>query len=303
MEPLKKYPLEITSVTSMTDDGGSTGQLRAAFGVLPPGDIRRHIAVLSDAPDWKKKMWSFRFGEEEFEGGHKGHSFGNVFIAGLEKNLKDYGEVLRECCKFMEVDKRYRPYPATLGKVTLCAELEDGQVIEGESEIDVPKKHSSDLRIKRIFLKPAVKAYKNTLLEIERADALIFGPGDLYSSTLPCFLPLGIKTAISKSKAKKILVCNVMDKRGETNGFTAEDFASEVEKYIGTNLDSVLCNASRPDKDVLRAAKRADGSLLEPVGFGGATDKDKFIEMDLLKKGAIEHDAKKTGEAIWKLIR
>lgn len=302
LEPLKKYPTQITSITSMTDDGGSTGALRRELGVLPAGDIRRHILAFSDAPEWKKKLWNFRFGNEEFGNGHNGHNFANVFMAGLERNMKNYEEVLEECCRFMEVDKKYRPFPATLSKTTLCAELENGQIIEGENEIDVPKRHSADIKIKKIFLKPAVNAYKNALAEIEKADALVFGPGDLYSSVLSCFLPSGIKSAISKSRAKKILVCNIFTKKGETGGFSIEDFARETEKYIDTELDCILYNKNIPDKSVAEKAKREDASLLEPAGCGKSLDKNKFIGISLLKKGTVLHDPKRTGEMIWKMV-
>lgn len=302
LEPLKKYPCEIASITSMTDDGGSTGQLCRELGVLPPGDIRRHIAAFSGAPEWKKRLWAMRFGQEEFEGGHKGHSFGNVFMAGLSKNLKTYDDVLEKCREFMEIDKKYKPLPATIGKVTLCAELENGDIIEGESEIDVPKLHSANLKIKKIFLKPQAKAYAPALTEIARADALIFGPGDLYSSVLACLLPSGMKKAISLSKAKKILVCNIMNKRGETDGFGVEDFTAQFEKYIGAELDYVLYNKNIPDENTIEISKKEDDSLLSPVILEKDLDKNKFIGVNLLKKGEVNNDPKKTGEAIWKLI-
>ena len=108
LEPLKKYPVKITGVTSMVDNGGSAGQLREDFNVLPPGDIRRHFIALSNAPQWKKDLFKFRFGREEFEGGHKGHNFANVFIGGLEYILKDYRKVLKIVHDFMELKKEYQ---------------------------------------------------------------------------------------------------------------------------------------------------------------------------------------------------
>jgi len=302
LSSLKQYPLEITSITSMTDDGGSTGELRRTLGVLAPGDIRRHILAFSDAPVWKQKLWAMRFGSEEFGGGHKGHNFGNIFLAGLCQNLKSYDEVLEECRAFMEVPKKYKPLPATLGNVTLCAELESGQIIEGESEIDVPKLHDADDKIKRIFLKSQAKAYAPALLEIEKADVLIFGPGDLYSSTLACLLPIGMKKAVANARAKKILICNSMNKSGETNGFSVEDFASEAEKYIGTDLDFVLYKKNIPSEELIEEARREYIGMLSPVPFDGKLDKDKFIGVNISKKGSVELDAKKTGAAIWKLI-
>jgi uncharacterized cofD-like protein len=302
LEPLKKYPLQLTSITSMTDDGGSTGQLRRDFGVLPPGDIRRHILALSEAPKWKKELWRFRFGGDEFEGGHKGHNFGNIFMAGLETKLSSYGEVLDACRQFMMIPEKYTPLPATINKVALCAELENGQIIEGESEIDVPKAHEAEMKIKRVFLKPAAKAYTPTLKAIREADVLIFGPGDLYSSLVPCLLPGGIASAVAKSKARKILICNIMNKRGETGGFTVWDFARELEKYIGVELTTVVYNSVRPQAGVMSQAKKKDPSLLTAVAGFENLDKKKFIGLSLLKKDTLEHDPKKTGKILWKMI-
>lgn len=302
LEPLKKYPLKISSVSSMVDNGGSTGALCKEFDILPPGDIRRHILAFSEAPKWKKELWQLRFGKEEFEDGHKGHNFANVFIAGLERKLKDYSEVLRECSVFMEIPKKYKPLPATLSKTVLCAELQDGEIAEGESEIDVPREHDANLKIKRIFLKPSVRACKETLAAIQEADVLIFGPGDLYSSILPCFLPVGIRAEIFKSKAKKILVCNIMRKKGETNDFCVEDFARETEKYIGTKLDYVLYNNNIPGDDIVETARQEDASLLEPVAFGKDLDEKKFCGMNLVKKNTVLHNARRTGEAVWRIL-
>ncbi|MDD3190281.1 MAG: YvcK family protein [Candidatus Pacebacteria bacterium] len=302
LETLKKYPAEITSVTSMADDGGSTGQLRRDFGVAAPGDIRRHILAFSDAPKWKKDLWGFRFGNEEFEGGHKGHSFGNVFIVGLSRNIKNYGDVLEKCRQFMEISKKYKALPATMGNITLCAELEDGQIVEGESAIDVPKDRDANLKIKKIFLKSQAKAYPEVLSEIKKADFLVFGPGDLYSSILPCFLPLGIKKAIASSRAQKILVSNIMNKKGETGGFSVEEFARETEKYIGTELDFVLYNKDIPDNTLVQKKRKEDASILDSVEFSGNLDRERFIGANLVKRDTVSHDPAKTGRAIWKLM-
>lgn len=302
LEELKGYKVDIVSVTSMADDGGSTGQLREEFGVLPPGDVRRHILAFSNAPKWKKELWNFRFGREEFAGGHKGHNFANVFIAGLEKNLKKYDEVLEECYDFMEVPKNLRVMPATTSKVILCAELEDGSLIEGEGEIDVPKKHDGNLKIKRVFLNTAAKAYRELIDEIIKADVIIIGPGDLYSSLLACFLPQGIQSAIKKSKAKKIFVCNVMNKFGETGDFSVVDFTSEVEKYIGTEVNHVLYNKNIPEESLIFEAKKKDASLLGPVRLDKDMDKEKFVGINLLEKGTVLHNPKKTCEMIWRLV-
>lgn len=301
LEELKKRPVEITSVTSMVDSGGSTGQLRRDFNVLPPGDIRRHILALSGAPEWKKALWKFRFGHEEFDGGHKGHNFANIFIVGLECALKDYGKALDFVHEFMEV--KGRCMPATTDKVQLCALLENGKEIVGEDEIDVPKNHDSAIKIKEVYLKPKARAYPPVLDAIKGADAISLGPGDFYSSIIPCLLPEGIKAAIQKSHAKKILICPAMTKSGETNGFSVQDFVAITEKYLGCSLDYALFNTNIPGKDIVAKyrEREKESGLLEPVSLGNASGK-KFAGLNLLAEGdAVEYDSKKVVDALIKL--
>ncbi len=302
IEELKKYPIQITGVTSMVDNGGSTGQLREDFNVLPPGDIRRHILALSDAPKWKKELFKFRFGREEFAGGHKGHNFANVFIAGLEYILKDYRKVLKIVHEFMEV-KKHKALPATIDKVQLVAELENGEIVEGEDEIDVPKKHDPKLRIKKLYLKPQARIFPPTKKAILEADLLTFGPGDLYSSVIPCFLPEGMSQAIKRSKAKKVYICNAMTKLGETNNFSVLDFANEIEKYLNCQLDFVIYNIEIPDQQRIQEYKKTEPLLLDLVKINPGLDKKKFIGKNLLvKSGPIVHDFKKVAKILMRLI-
>jgi len=299
LKGLKKYDLDITSVTSMVDSGGSSGQLRKDFNVLPPGDIRRHLLALSEAPEWKKELFKFRFGREEFGDGHGGHSFGNAFIAGLEYVLKDYEEVLKIVHEFLEV--KGRCLPATTEKTNLAAILENGQEIFGEDEIDVPKAHDPNLKIKKIFLKPEAKAYRPVLDAIENADLIVIGPGDLYSSLIPCVLPRGIKESLEKSNAKKILIVPAMTKIGETNGFSVLDFANEMERYIGSPLDFVIYNNFVPEKERVEKYKKEELNVHEIVGINKDLDEKKFIGLDLLvKSGEIVYDPDKLADAVMK---
>jgi len=282
LEPLKKYQVKIISVTSMTESGGSTGQLGKDFNVLPAGDISRHLVGLSDAPEWKKKLFYLRFGREKFPGGHIGHRFGTVFISLTEYVLGDFKKALKSAHDFMEV-RKHKVLPATLNKTQLMAELEDEKIIEGEDEIDVPKKHDSRLKIKRVFLKPKAKAYKPVLEAIKNGDLIVFGPGDLYSSIIPCFLPKGIKKALQRSKAKKVFICSLMTKRGETNKFSVLDFTDEIEKYIGCVLDFVIFNNFFPNKKIKEKYKKENPTLLNFVNFDKSlADNKKFIGANLL---------------------
>jgi uncharacterized cofD-like protein len=298
---LKNYPVNLTSVASMFDSGGSSGQLREDFNVLPQGDIRRHILALSGAPGWKKKLWNFRFGREKFKGGHRGHSFGSVFLAGLEYFLKDYRKTLSIARSFMKV--KHRTLPITTDKVNLAAELEDGTIIEGEDEIDFPKKHNPNLKIKKLFLKPRAKIFPDTKKAILKADLITIGPGDLYSSIIACFLPEGVKEALKKSKAKKIFICSAMTKLGETKNFSVLDFVQEVEKYLGFPLDYVIYNTEIPEKKRIKEYKGKEKLFLDLVGIdplvnSGQAEK-KFIGRNLLvKAGPIIYDSKKVAKII-----
>lgn len=300
---LRKHDVEITSITSMVDSGGSTGQLRKDFNVLPPGDIRRHLLALSDAPDWKKKLFAFKFGHEVFDGGHKGHTFANIFLVGLEHITKDYEKVLDITHDFLEV-KKHKALPATLDKTHVFAELENGEIIEGEDEIDVPKKHDANMKIKNIFLKPHAKAYQKAVEAIKHADMILIGPGDMHSSLMPCFLPEGMKEAMQNTKAKKVFVCPSMTKLGETNDFTVHDFAAETEKYIGCPLNHVLFNTNIPSAEKISEYRKAEPSVHKIVAFNGILDKNKFIGADLLAQGnEVVYDSDKVAGTVMNLLK
>jgi len=151
-----------------------------------------------------KKPLAISFWSRSFEDGHQGHVFANAFISGLEIAFKNYNKVIEYIHNFMEIGEN-AALPAAIQPANLFAELENGQIIQGEAEIDVPKLHNPNLKIKRVFLNPPVKIFNKTRKEILDADIIIIGPGDLYSSIIPCFLPEGASAALKKSKAKKYL--------------------------------------------------------------------------------------------------
>lgn len=289
---------EITIITSMTDSGGSSGELRREFGVLPPGDIRRHLLSLSNAPEWKKKLFDFRFGNEEFSPGHRGHNLGNVILACLETGMGDYGKVLDFVHDFLEVDGRC--LPATIDKTQLCAELQSGEIVRGEDEIDVPKAHDPLLRIRRIFLVPQAKAYLEASDAVKKADLIILGPGDLYSSILPCFLPSGMKESFQRSSATKVFICPALTKHGETDEFSVMDFAKEAEKYAG-KIDFFIYNLQIPGKASVRAYRKEYPAAESPVKINENLDK-RFIGSPLLiKSGKLIYDPQKLSKIISKL--
>lgn len=301
LAPLKKQPLRITSVTSMVDNGGSTGQLRRDFNVLPPGDIRRHLLALSEAPEWKKELFKFRFGHEKFPGGHQGHSFANVFIAGLEYTLGEFPKALEILHQFLEV--KGKCLPATIQQTHIVARLENGETAFGEDEIDVPKNHDPHLKIKEVFLKPPVEVYSPVVKAIKEADLAVIGPGDLYSSVIPCLLPQGIKQAFAQSSVTKVYICNALNKLGETNGFSVSDFREEIEEYLGSELDYVIYNNFIPDEKRIQKYQETHPELLGMVTSSSDLTDSKFIAKNiLLEEGSLEYDPQKITKILLSLL-
>jgi len=307
LEPLKKYPVELTGITSMIDSGGASGAFRQEFDVLPPGDIRRLVLALSNAPKWKKQLWTFRFGNEVFgvaDGDinrHKGQCFGNAFIAGLEWNLKSYRKAIAIVAEFMELGQN-RALPMIAEKTNIFAELENGDILEGEREIELAENHDANLKIKRIFQKPESKLYPEAKKAILETDLIIIGPGDLYSSIAPCFLAKDAPAILRKAKGKKILISNTVARKCENDGFSIARFVAEVEKYMGSPLDYVLYHGKPLDKHLLAKFQKENPQIGDLIRIDDNLPKDKFIGKDIYKKDEFAYDPKKVISNIFKII-
>jgi uncharacterized cofD-like protein len=246
---LKQFPLDITAVVNMFDNGGSSGVLRDEFGILPPGDVRRALAALADdnQAGILRELFNFRFKE----GSVSGHSFGNLFLAALSEIYGSDIEAIRKASEVLKI--RGKVLPVSLDKSNIHAVLQDGTEIAGETNIDIPK-HNADVPIDRIFLSPPAKLYEETKRALLEADVIVIGPGDLYTSIVSNFLVGGMTDVMRESKAKKVVVCNLMTKWGETNGFSASDMVRELLKYTGLEkFDYVICNTKEPKKSLVEA--------------------------------------------------
>jgi len=295
LSSLKNKGFELSAVVSMCDDGGSTGRLRDDYGVLPAGDVRRSLIALAGDESKARDLFEYRFDEGELAG----HNFGNIFLAAVEKVSGNFYDAVKTAGVVLNIQGKV--YPVTLDNVRLHAELEDGSIISGETNIDIPK-HNPTLRIKRIFTEPQnPKPNLDALVAIKEADAVIIGPGDLYTSVLPNFLVDGVVDALKKSKAKKIYVCNLTTKPGETSNFSLKDFVAEVENYIGESvLDFILVNNQKPQKELLRHYEKYNSQIVlasEDFKHPGlyATD---FVQ----NKELIRHDKEKLARAIIEIL-
>lgn len=294
---LKKYPVNLTAVVSMADDGGSTKLLREEFGILPPGSVRPALIALSRAPQTLAELFNFRFTKGSFNG----HNFGNLFITALTEHFGSFERALEEAGAILNIQGHV--IPSTLQSVRLVAKLENGTIVQGEANIDVPK-HDGNLRIRLIWLEPKAKANPRAISAIKAADLIVIGPGDVFSSIVPNFLAQGLAGAIRKSKAKKLYVCNIMTKFGETTRFSAEDFLNAIEKYLGKNaVDYMLINTKRPSQDRVKKYEKEKAEFVEwnPEDFRGG--KTRVITKDLLRtKGFIRHDPDKLAKVIISLL-
>lgn len=293
LEGLKKYPVKITAISAMLDSGGFAGKERELFKTkVAFGDIRRAALALSEAPKEKKELFSHRF--------ENGVILANAYCTSISLafDAKELPSALKED---LNIPDNREVLPVTLDNATLCAQLENGQTIRGETNIDVPK-HDGNIKIKKVFLEPEAKAYQPVLRAIQEADVIIMGPGDLYSSLAQILLVKGISEAIRKSYARKVYICNLMTKHGETDNFSVLDFTFEMERYLGQEFNNVIFNKRKPSPLRIANYKKNHSELLELVKFSEILDIDKFIGGDILTdRGAIVHDSDKLSKIILNL--
>ena len=293
---LKKITNNITAVVTVGDDGGSSGRLREEMGVLPPGDIRNCIAALADDEDLITKLFQYRFDMGE---GLKGHSFGNLFLTALCSITGNMVRAVRESSNVLSI--RGRVLPATLDDMKLVAEMEDGRIVHGESTI--PK---SGGKIKRLFTEPSdCKALPEALTAIKNADLIIMGPGSLYTSVIPNLLVKEIAEAVSKSKAKKIYVCNIMTQHGETDNYSVSSHVNAILSHAGQPriMDAVLVNNSIPKNISPKYAEHGsypvvlDNENLNPTGVKLVST--KLIEEEKSRDGLVRHSSSRVARAVY----
>lgn len=306
---LRELPTNNSVIVSTSDDGGSTGRLRQELGVLPPGDIRQCLVGLSYGDSVIKNLFNYRFDS----GSLKGHTIGNIIISGLEKSTGSIENAIKESAKLLNV--RGDVVPITLHPTELSATLEDGTEIKGEHNIDDPE-HNGELKIENLSLQPSGPANPRALELIKNADAIVFGPGDVYTSTVPNLLARGVRDAIAQSKASKVLIVNLMTKWGQTNGYRASDFVTGIEKYLQpAKIDTVVVNAKKLDakslelyKEEKAEAVECDLDTLQKMGVEVVCEDLALTNMfekdgaDDLKRSFVRHDSEKLANIIYKLV-
>jgi uncharacterized cofD-like protein len=253
LSSLKQAHCDITAIVSMADSGGSSRRLMDEFGQLPFGDLRQALVALSRNGVLWRDVFNHRFRPSPEGNGVGGHSLGNLIISALQDiNNGDLLAAIQDAQELLETAGNV--FPVTLDHTTLCAELVDGTVIQGETLIDLRgEQQQGELSpIRRVYLDHATVPCHHALRAIRRADVIIIGPGDLYTSIIPNLLVEGVARAIRESEAEKVYVCNLMTKRGETDGFRASDFVATIHQYLGGRVDRVIVHDGAFGEALLR---------------------------------------------------
>lgn len=288
---IKESTSNVSAVVTVADDGGSSGRLREELGIIPPGDLRNCLVALADTEPLMEKLFQYRF---KGSTALAGHSFGNLFIAAMNEVTGDMETALKESSKVLAV--KGRVIPASKVSVRLDAIMSDGTVVEGESQI--PEAHK---KIRRVQLFPKkIPAVPAALEAIENSDAIILGPGSLYTSIMPNLLVEGVAKALKKSKAIKIYICNVMTQPGETDNYSASAHAKAILDHTGRGaIDYVLVNSAPIPKNFCEGESQpveVDEEKINALGCG-------LIKADLISEtDAGRHDPEKLCKAVMKII-
>ncbi|MBH5320868.1 YvcK family protein [Paenibacillus sp. GSMTC-2017] len=292
---LKEKPLDITAIVTVADDGGSSGILRNELNIPPPGDIRSVLTALADAEPLLTEVLRYRFHSGT---GLAGHSLGNLMLAAMTDISGDFVTGVRQLSQVLAV--RGRVLPAANRAIVLKAEMADGTIITGESMI--PKAGQA---IKRVFLEPAdVEPLAEAVEAIEGADAILIGPGSLYTSIMPNLLVPKLAQAIVESEAVKLFVCNVMTQPGETDNYSVSDHLDAIHAHIGHHLfDYVIVNDGEIPPQV--ESKYAEmGSKAVHLDIDEVTKRGYEVIADrlVLFRTFLRHDAERLSHHIYKLV-
>jgi len=291
---LRRLPdLEIRSIVTMMDSGGDSGRLRDEFGLLPPGDVRRCLVALSNESTLLRDLFSFRFAEPPLTG----RNFGNLFVLALSRTLGSEKAAIEALGRLLDV--RGQVIPVTWDHAHLFAQLDDGRVVEGEANIDVPQ-HDASIPIRHVYLAPSACANPDAVAAIRDADYVLLAPGGLYTSTIPNLLVTGIPEALQASRGKLIYILNLMTRHGETHEYPASRHVSELVRYGGRVPDAVLAHQGEIPKQLTDRYQaedaqpvEVDGESLLALGVGHVARAGIMSGSSLVR-----HDPERTGAAL-----
>lgn len=296
---LKYYTSNITAIVTVADDGGGSGALREDLGMLPPGDIRNCILALADTEPLMEELLQYRFKD----GRLKNQSFGNLFLAAMDGISSNFEEAVHKMSSVLAVTGKV--IPVTLDNIILKAKLKNGVIVEGESNIPEESIRQNS-KIEKVFIEPKnARALKEAVEAILEADAIILGPGSLYTSVIPNLLVKDIANAVQKTQAVKLYVSNIMTQPGETDGFGVEDHIKSIFKHAGNGIvDYVIINVGKIDTNLAGKYKEEEAHLVsideeEVRGLNVNIIEGDFVSV---KNGLIRHNSEKLASILIETI-
>jgi len=295
---VKEFTSNITAIVTVTDDGGSSGRLTREFGILPPGDIRNCLVAMADEEQLMSRLLQHRFSESSSS--LDGHSLGNLFLTAMTQITGDFELAVRETGRVLAI--RGLVLPSTTDSVSLEAELIDGTVVCGETQITKAGIASTLAQLR--LVPSSVSALPDAVEAVKRASIVVIGPGSVYTSIIPNLLVKGIAEAVATTRALRVYVCNVMTQPGETDGYAASDHVRAIEKQVGARVfDYVVVNNRAPSEHVLKryAAEgaywvRPDVDRIRQMGYRVVAG-DFISDQDLVR-----HDPSALARAIMSLL-
>ncbi len=295
--------IDLTAIVSSADDGGSTGRLRDAYGMLPPGDARQALVALASHDSMLRQLFAHRFSKGDIAG----HSLGNLFITALtellgsdDSALKEASRILRVSGKVLSVSKR---------ATHLHAILKDKTELLGEHIIDMRTIGRSPIEALKLSKRVTISA--DARHAIMNADYIVLGPGDLYTSTIATLLPSGVSNALAHTKAKLFYVMNLFTKAGQTEGYTATAHVREIERYTTRPIDAIVIHKNGlPKRACSLYAKEGEFPVEDDFGNDTRVHRVPLISVTLVKavpedpvpRSLVRHDVHKLADALTKLL-
>ncbi len=289
----------LTAIVSGADDGGSTGVLRDAYGFLPAGDVRQALVALSPEESVLRDLFAYRFNK----GDVAGHNLGNLFLTALSDILGSSTKAIEEASRVLNISGTV--VCSTDVPATLSALLEDGRVLVGEHVIDEREKARN--KIKELSYEVVLSLSGSARRAIESADVLIFGPGDLYTSTIASVLADGTKEAIMNSEAKVFYIGNLFTKAGQTGDFTASDHVRTLASYIGRSPDAVVIHdGGFPEEALAKYEQEGEFPVVDDLGMNASVIRTDIasvhsvpaVEGDPVPRSLVRHDPEKLARVL-----
>lgn len=297
LKGLKDFPLDITAVITVSDNGRSTGKLREEFHAPAVGDIRKVLSSLSSTSQNIKNMLEYRFNTTS---DLDGHALGNLILISLLNITGSLKESINELCTLLDIKNKVLPLTED-ANVTLMAEMIDGSIVEGEASIT-----KSDKKVKRLFYKEQPKVLDEVNIAIKNADLIIFSMGSLYTSIFPHIISDDIREALDKVKTPIMYLCNIVTQPGETDAFTVSDHVNLINSYLSKHkLDAVIASNSKiSDEMALRYANEEQKDPVK-IDYPVLSKLDtEFIEADLLTidDNTLKHHSQKLSALIFSYL-